>query len=1107
MLLPAMVSAATSDCTGCADCSEKIQNATYGDTVQLTADIINHDGTCIEFNGKDGITFDGGNHTINGSSTDYGIHLSAYSNTNTIKNCEISDFRYGIYLYTSSYNTLQNINAYSSSGGVTILYGTDNRLIDSILEENSYYDFHFVPNLRIDCDTTLINVTGSGDRPIAFYNQTVNIENQEFSALYLCTSDSSTLNNITVAGSDTLKNNGIRIYHTYEATLTNIVSSDNFNGIQLDDSNAVTIQNITCNNSHHYNIDVRYGSYNTLENIVTSSSSQAGIYLYHAPDNIITNATVSSNPIGIRLDTSPSTTINNSHMTDNFIVGLNVGNSDMNLIYNNYFNNTNNINIGTIYVNDWNTTKTSGTNIIGGPNTGGNYWATPSGTGYSEICMDNNNDGFCDTSYNLATDNIDYLPLTEIILPRTIYVNETGWWIEPDQFNASATPIQSAINNANSGDLVYVYGGNYNENVDIGKHITLQGEGADVVTVTAASPSDHVFDITVDKVNISGFTVTGVTGYIAGIYMDNVSDCLISDNNVLSKHHGIYLYLSSNNTLSGNTVDSSVEYGIYLHSSDYNNVVGNTVNFSGSHNIYLRSSTHNNVTGNTADSSERNGIYMSSLSNYNTLTGNNVSNNERGFYMHYSINNTLSDNIIAGNIYNFGLYGSELSHYTHNISSDNTVDGKPVYYLVNRQDQQIPTGAGLVGLVNCTNITVKDQILTGNSYGVLLSYSNSSVIENVTASGNADYGIYMHYSNNNTLSGNIASSTNEGIYLYYSGSNTLKNNTADSTVYSGIYLHYSDNNTLTNNTANSNSLYGINIVSSGSNTIKDNTADNNSDYGIYLYSADNNSIYNNHFNNTYNVRFEGTFYTNDWNTTKTSGTNIIGGPYLGGNYWAHPNGTGYSQICTDTDKDGFCDSPYAIATNNTDYLPLTDKYTQAYSITISLYKQLNNTGLNLITLPLEHSFTTAEDLCQNITYSDTITRWDPLTQQYIGHPCTTPFNNFILNNGEGYFVSVTQNTIWTLKGAKLTLPPIDLKKVQNNTGLNLIGLPYNSTITPFTAEGLCQNITYSDTITQWNPITQQYIGHPCTTPFNNFILNNGEGYFASVTQNTTWMPQ
>ena len=58
----------------------------------------------------------------------------------------------------------------------------------------------------------------------------------------------------------------------------------------------------------------------------------------------------------------------------------------------------------------------------------------------------------------------------------------------------------------------------------------------------------------------------------------------------------------------------------------------------------------------------------------------------------------------------------------------------------------------------------------------------------------------------------------------------------------------------------------------------------------------------------------------------TSGTNIIGGSYIGGNYWAKPDGTGFSQTAVDANGDGIADSAYVIAENNIDYLPLTAKY-------------------------------------------------------------------------------------------------------------------------------------------------------------------------------------
>lgn len=85
-------------------------------------------------------------------------------------------------------------------------------------------------------------------------------------------------------------------------------------------------------------------------------------------------------------------------------------------------------------------------------------------------------------------------------------------------------------------------------------------------------------------------------------------------------------------------------------------------------------------------------------------------------------------------------------------------------------------------------------------------------------------------------------------------------------------------------------------------------------------------IYNNLFNNTENVVFP--LYPHDnspacrWNTTLSRGPNVVGGPFIGGNYWASPLGHGYSETCTDSDNNGICDGSYTINVNNVDYLPL-----------------------------------------------------------------------------------------------------------------------------------------------------------------------------------------
>jgi hypothetical protein len=94
----------------------------------------------------------------------------------------------------------------------------------------------------------------------------------------------------------------------------------------------------------------------------------------------------------------------------------------------------------------------------------------------------------------------------------------------------------------------------------------------------------------------------------------------------------------------------------------------------------------------------------------------------------------------------------------------------------------------------------------------------------------------------------------------------------------------------------------------------------NNTIGINLSSSSNNTIYNNYFNNTNNAYDNA---NNTWNISKTNGTNIIGGSYLGGNFWSDYNGT------DNVSSDGLGDTqvPYNSSDyiqNGGDYLPLVD---------------------------------------------------------------------------------------------------------------------------------------------------------------------------------------
>jgi parallel beta-helix repeat protein len=112
---------------------------------------------------------------------------------------------------------------------------------------------------------------------------------------------------------------------------------------------------------------------------------------------------------------------------------------------------------------------------------------------------------------------------------------------------------------------------------------------------------------------------------------------------------------------------------------------------------------------------------------------------------------------------------------------------------------------------------------------------------------------------------------------------------------------------------------------SSNNNLIGNTVSSTEGPGIHLHSSSSNLIYDNFFNNTINYESYIDFIAeNYWNTSKLKSTNIVSGKYLGGNFWANPSGTGFSQACPYKNNDGICDIPYIIDTKNIDFLPLSN---------------------------------------------------------------------------------------------------------------------------------------------------------------------------------------
>ena len=350
--------------------------------------------------------------------------------------------------------------------------------------------------------------------------------------------------------------------------------------------------------------------------------------------------------------------------------------------------------------------------------------------------------------------------------------------------------------------------------------------------------------------------------------------------------------ISNNNTLLGNDASNN-DYGVYLYSSHNNTLIRNNA-YSNNQGIFLNSSNFNNITSNNISNSTSVGIKVYDTSKNNTISGNKVTNGGSGIFFVYAFNTTASNNTMENNSFNFGVGGNLLSHFEgNNIDTTNLANGRPVYYIKYGKNTIYDgsTKASTFYCILCNNVTVKDMEMSNMDRGVYFWSTSNSRIQNITVK-ESGWGIFLRNSSNNSIKDSKFSTNNIQDYSER-----------------GVTIYSSDNNTLINNTFILNN------------------------YGLEIFSSSRNTIYNNYFNNTNNFLFSNNpNLKNTWNITKNPGMNIIGGPYLGGNFWANPSGTGFSQTCSDSNIDGLCDLKYSLNTINVDYLPL--KYKSALGITV-----------------------------------------------------------------------------------------------------------------------------------------------------------------------------
>ena len=168
-------------------------------------------------------------------------------------------------------------------------------------------------------------------------------------------------------------------------------------------------------------------------------------------------------------------------------------------------------------------------------------------------------------------------------------------------------------------------------------------------------------------------------------------------------------------------------------------------------------------------------------------------------------------------------------------------------------------------------------------------------------------------------------------------------------------------------------------------------------------------------------------------------------------------------------------------------------------------------GWNLINLPISPTESyQAQSLLDEINSQggacSEIDRWDG--SGWVGHIDGLSFNNFDINQGEGYFIKCSTSSDWTVSGYPIE-SAISLNLI---SGWNLIGVPYPSVV-PYPQSGYLAQSLLDDINSQSGACSEVdrwdgsgWVGHIDGLSFNNFEINNDEGYFVKCSQSSTFTP-
>jgi nitrous oxidase accessory protein len=305
--------------------------------------------------------------------------------------------------------------------------------------------------------------------------------------------------------------------------------------------------------------------------------------------------------------------------------------------------------------------------------------------------------------------------------------------------------IQSAINDAISGDTIYVFDDSspYFENIIVDKSLNIIGENKETTIINGRNNGNVVY-ISADGVNISNFTIQS-GGNNAGIVI-NSDENFIINNYFFNHYYGIKISSAHYNKIENNNIENC-EFAHYVFDSTDNEIYENILKHNTIGLKLLQNSNENNIYRNVISFSQE--AVSIDHSSYNNIYWNLLTDSDYGIHsIESSYNKIYNKNQIIDNIYAIYLDRSDyFSIY------DNTISNNEKYGIY---------------LIDSMRANIHENIIDNNEYGLFLDSSSGNNIYWNDVKQNIN-GIYYSYSpNNDFYLNNVEDNFQFGIYIFYS---------------------------------------------------------------------------------------------------------------------------------------------------------------------------------------------------------------------------------------------------------------------------------------------------------------------------------------------------